>query len=159
MERRTPQAALHAIHRATAAPWTVAKLAAEAKLSRAPFARRFAAMIGQPSLTYLTWWRMTMAARLLRTSDAPLKSIAAQVGYTSEFAFSHAFKRTYGEAPAHTGGGVQSDDGALGTFIGSVAELVTLRRLDRSHGCAFLGACSRSCRIWQAWWSRQWTKA
>uniref|UniRef100_A0AAU2JZH5 AraC family transcriptional regulator n=1 Tax=Streptomyces sp. NBC_00049 TaxID=2903617 RepID=A0AAU2JZH5_9ACTN len=92
-------AALHAIHREPAAPWTVAKLAAEAGLSRAPFARRFALLIGQPPLGYLTWWRMTTAARLLRTSDAPLRSIAAQVGYTSEFAFANAFKRSHGTAP------------------------------------------------------------
>ncbi|MEU6845635.1 AraC family transcriptional regulator [Streptomyces sp. NPDC046716] len=92
-------AALHALHRDPAAPWTVAKLAAEAGLSRAPFAKRFATLIGQPPLGYLTWWRMTTAARLLRTSDAPLRSIAAQVGYASEFAFAHAFKRMHGTAP------------------------------------------------------------
>ncbi|MFD8008892.1 AraC family transcriptional regulator [Streptomyces sp. NPDC058955] len=92
-------AALHAIHRDPAAPWTVATLAAEAGLSRAPFARRFAALVGQPPLGYLTWWRMTTAARLLKTSDAPLRSIAAQVGYASEFAFAHAFKRAHGTAP------------------------------------------------------------
>ncbi|GLX41340.1 AraC family transcriptional regulator [Streptomyces roseochromogenus] len=92
-------AALHAIHQDPAAPWTVAKLAAEAGLSRAPFARRFATLIGQPPLGYLTWWRMTTAARLLRATDAPLRSIAAQVGYTSEFAFANAFKRTHGTAP------------------------------------------------------------
>ncbi|MFE7379104.1 AraC family transcriptional regulator [Streptomyces zhihengii] len=92
-------AAIHAIHRDPAAPWTVAKLAAEAGLSRAPFARRFAVLVGQPPLGYLTWWRMTTAARLLLTSDAPLRSIATQVGYTSEFAFAHAFKRTHGSAP------------------------------------------------------------
>ncbi|WP_329112917.1 AraC family transcriptional regulator [Streptomyces sp. NBC_01465] len=92
-------AALHAIHQAPGSPWTVAGLAAEAGLSRAPFARRFALLTGQPPLAYLTWWRMTTAARLLRTSNAPLRSIATQVGYTSEFAFAGAFKRTYGTAP------------------------------------------------------------
>lgn len=84
-------AALHAIHRAPAAPWTVAELAAEAGLSRAAFARRFALLVGQPPLGYLTWWRMTTAGRLLRTTDAPLRSVATQVGYTSEFAFANAF--------------------------------------------------------------------
>ncbi|MFF3014880.1 AraC family transcriptional regulator [Streptomyces sp. NPDC057939] len=92
-------AALHAIHRDPAAPWTVAGLAAEAGLSRAPFARRFATLVGQPPVGYLTWWRMTTAARLLRASDVPLRSLAAQVGYTSEFAFAHAFKRAHGTAP------------------------------------------------------------
>ncbi|WP_051466749.1 AraC family transcriptional regulator [Actinomadura oligospora] len=92
-------AALHAIHRAPARPWTVASLAAEAGLSRAAFAKRFSGMVGQPPLTYLTWWRMTTAARLLHTSDTPLAQVASQTGYSSEFAFANAFKREYGTAP------------------------------------------------------------
>ncbi|MBC9711291.1 AraC family transcriptional regulator [Streptomyces sp. TRM66268-LWL] len=92
-------AALDAIHGAPGDPWTVASLAGRAGLSRAPFARRFAALTGQPPLTYLTWWRMTTAARLLQTTDAPLKPLAAQVGYASEFAFAAAFKRAYGVPP------------------------------------------------------------
>ncbi|MFF3439512.1 AraC family transcriptional regulator [Streptosporangium sp. NPDC002721] len=92
-------AALQAMHRDPARPWTVAALAAEAGLSRAPFARRFTALLGRPPLTYLTWWRMATAARLLQESDAPLHAVAARVGYTSEFAFAGAFKRRYGIAP------------------------------------------------------------
>ena len=92
-------AALQAMHRDPARPWTVATLAAEAGLSRAPFARRFTALLGQPPLTYLTWWRMTTAARLLQESDAPLSAIAGRVGYASEFAFANAFKRQYATAP------------------------------------------------------------
>jgi AraC-like DNA-binding protein len=92
-------AALQAMHREPDRPWTVASLAAVAGLSRAPFARRFAALVGQPPLTYLTWWRMTTAARLLRASDAPLSVIASRVGYVSEFAFATAFKRRFGAAP------------------------------------------------------------
>ncbi len=92
-------AALRAMHDDPARPWTVAKLAAEAGLSRTPFARRFTALLGQPPLTYLTWWRMTTAAVLLRQSDAPLGAIAAEVGYASEFAFAAAFKRHQGIAP------------------------------------------------------------
>jgi AraC-like DNA-binding protein len=92
-------AALQAMHRDPTRPWTVATLAAEAGLSRAPFARRFTTLLGQPPLTYLTWWRMTTAAQLLHQSDAPLSAIAGRVGYTSEFAFANAFKRQYGTAP------------------------------------------------------------
>ncbi len=92
-------AALQSMHRDPARPWTVATLAAEAGLSRTPFARRFTALLGQPPLTYLTWWRMTTAARLLQESDAPLSTIAAKVGYSSEFAFATAFKRQHGAAP------------------------------------------------------------
>lgn len=91
--------ALHHVHRDPAHPWTVAGLAATAGLSRAPFAKRFTALVGQPPLTYLTWWRMTTAARLLRDTDEPLARIAGQVGYTSEFAFAAAFKRAHGTAP------------------------------------------------------------
>ncbi|WP_073498633.1 AraC family transcriptional regulator [Actinacidiphila paucisporea] len=103
-------AALRAMHRTPADPWTVERLAREAGLSRAAFARRFAALTGRPPLSYLTWWRMTLAARLLATSALPLSSVAAQVGYTSEFAFAHAFKRWCGLAPGryrrvHTQGG------------------------------------------------------
>lgn len=94
-------AALRAIQERPAEPWTVASLGHEASLSRAAFARRFAALTGQPPLTYLTWWRMTVAARLLRTGDASLQAIAGRVGYRSEYAFSKAFKRELGLAPAH----------------------------------------------------------
>ncbi|GGM69980.1 AraC family transcriptional regulator [Dactylosporangium sucinum] len=92
-------AALQAMHADPAAPWTVASLARVAGLSRAPFARRFGALAGQPPRTYLTWWRMTTAARLLREDGAPLHAVAARVGYTSEFAFATAFKRHFGTAP------------------------------------------------------------
>jgi AraC-like DNA-binding protein len=92
-------AALHAIHRDTAQPWTVASLAVQAGLSRAAFARRFTTLVGQPPLAYLTWWRMTTAARRLRDTTAPLHVIAAEVGYSSEFAFATAFKRHHGIAP------------------------------------------------------------
>ncbi|RST14140.1 AraC family transcriptional regulator [Streptomyces sp. WAC05374] len=92
-------AALQAIHRDPAHPWTVEGLGAEAGLSRAAFARRFTALTGQPPLAYLTWWRMTTAGRLLREDDAPLRSVAERSGYTSEFAFAKAFKREYGMAP------------------------------------------------------------
>lgn len=91
--------ALTAIHHDPAHPWTVAELGALAGLSRAAFARRFATLIGQPPLTYLTWWRMTTAARLLRESDAPLRIIAQQAGYSSEVALAAAFKRQYGLTP------------------------------------------------------------
>ncbi|MEH6375805.1 AraC family transcriptional regulator [Streptomyces sp. KLMMK] len=92
-------AALHALHDDPARPWTVEELAARAALSRAAFARRFTALVGQPPLAYLTWWRMTTAGRLLREGDAPLRTVAERAGYTSEFAFAKAFKREYGVAP------------------------------------------------------------
>lgn len=92
-------AALRRIHRHPDKPWTVEDLASVAGLSRAAFAKRFTTIVGQPPLTYLTWWRMTTAARLLRESDEPLRTIAARCGYASEYAFGKAFKRAYDTAP------------------------------------------------------------
>ncbi|MBX6383829.1 MAG: AraC family transcriptional regulator [Microbispora sp.] len=92
-------AALRAMHGEPERQWSVEELAGRAGLSRAAFARRFTALIGRPPLTYLTWWRMTIAARLLRTSDMPVHMVAGKAGYTSEYAFAHAFKRAYGLPP------------------------------------------------------------
>jgi transcriptional regulator GlxA family with amidase domain len=91
--------ALRQVHRHPEKPWTVEDLAAVAGLSRAAFARRFTTIVGQPPLAYLTWWRMTAAAKLLRQTDAPLRAIATRTGYASEYAFGKAFKRAYGTAP------------------------------------------------------------
>lgn len=92
-------AAIQAVHRDPAHPWTVAKLGERAGLSRAAFSRRFTTLVGQSPLAYVTWWRLTVAARLLRDEDAPISSIATRVGYTSQFAFANAFKRELGHSP------------------------------------------------------------
>jgi AraC-like DNA-binding protein len=91
--------ALQLLHDDPGRKWTVEELGARVGLSRAAFSRRFTSLVGQPPLTYLTWWRMTIAARMLRDVDAPLSVVARRVGYNSEFAFGHAFKREYGVAP------------------------------------------------------------
>lgn len=92
--------ALRLLHGEPARAWTVATLAAEVGLSRAALARRFAALVGQPPLAYLTAWRMRLAEERLRTSDLTLAAIAREVGYGSEFALSAAFKRERGSSPA-----------------------------------------------------------
>ncbi|MFI7469739.1 helix-turn-helix domain-containing protein [Nonomuraea sp. NPDC049646] len=68
-----------------------AVLGRRARLSRAAFSRRFTQFVGRPPLSYLTWWRLSTAARMLRDSDAALSTVAAAVGYGSEFAFANAF--------------------------------------------------------------------
>ena len=90
---------LLAMHADPARGWTVEALAGRAGLSRAAFAKRFSALVGEPPLSYLTRWRMTIAARMLRESDASLAAVAARTGYGSEFAFGKAFKREYGQPP------------------------------------------------------------
>lgn len=91
--------ALEAVHESPGDPWSVASLAREVGLSRAAFARRFLAATGEPPMTYLTRWRMTVAAQLLRDGDLTLADVADAVGYRSEFAFAKAFKRDYGVGP------------------------------------------------------------
>ncbi|GAA2632439.1 hypothetical protein GCM10010411_83410 [Actinomadura fulvescens] len=106
-------AALRGIHEQSERLWTVQSPAGHAGLSRAAFARRFTDLVGSPPLAYLTWWRMTMAARLLCDTDLPLRAVAARTGYTSEFAFARAFKREFGAAPGrYRHGPVPSGAGA-----------------------------------------------
>src|SRR3954453_13922015 len=87
------------LHPRRAEPWTLASLAQSVNLSRTTLARRFTELVGQPPLTYLTRWRMDLAARPLPETPEPVNVIAHGVGYTSEFAFSRAFTRMRGEAP------------------------------------------------------------
>lgn len=90
---------LQLIHDDPAHPWTVADLASKAGASRAALARRFSALVGEPPMTYLTGWRITTAADLLRHTDATVDAIARKVGYANAFALSVAFKRVRGTTP------------------------------------------------------------
>jgi transcriptional regulator GlxA family with amidase domain len=92
-------AALRAMHSAPAAPWSNDRLAAAAGVSRPTLARRFTALVGRPPMTYLTWWRLILAATLLRDTTETLAVIAARVGYGSPYALSHAFHREFGTTP------------------------------------------------------------
>lgn len=92
-------AALSLIHQDPRQPWTVATLASKVGMSRSTFAGRFAELVGEPPLHYVTRWRMQRAASLLREGKATLADIADRVGYESEAAFSKAFKRWVGAAP------------------------------------------------------------
>ncbi len=91
--------ALRALHADPAAAWTVERLAKTVGLSRAAFARRFTATVGEPPLAYLTGWRIALAKEALHRDGSTLASIAREVGYASEFALSAAFRRTAGEPP------------------------------------------------------------
>lgn len=92
---------LSAIHRAPGRDWTVDDLAQVCNLSRSTFAARFAERVGKPPATYLAHVRLDTAADLLRNTSLSVNHIAAKVGYTSEAAFSRAFKSRYSTPPAH----------------------------------------------------------
>ena len=92
--------ALSAIHRDPGHDWTVEELARACSLSRSAFAARFVARVGKPPATYLAHIRLDTATDLLRDTSLPVTLIAENVGYTSDAAFSRAFRRRYGAPPA-----------------------------------------------------------
>jgi AraC-like DNA-binding protein len=91
--------ALRMLHHNPSHHWTVASLAAETGVSRAALARRFTELVGEPPMSFLTGWRIALAADLLREPDTTVGAVAQQVGYGSPFALSTAFKRLRGVSP------------------------------------------------------------
>jgi len=92
--------ALQRLHERPAHPWTLEALGKEVGMSRSMLAERFVHFVGIPPMQYLAQWRIQLAASLLRSTTATLAEIADRVGYGSEAALSHAFKRLVGVAPA-----------------------------------------------------------
>jgi AraC-like DNA-binding protein len=88
------------LHGDPAHPWTLDELADGVAMSRSAFADRFTALVGQPPMQYLAQWRMQIAAGRLTSGSAKVSTIAEDVGYESEEAFSRAFKRLMGVSPA-----------------------------------------------------------
>ncbi|MEQ8278065.1 MAG: AraC family transcriptional regulator [Deltaproteobacteria bacterium] len=91
--------ALALIHGRPRERWTLANLARAVGSSRSTLAERFARLVGQPPMQYLTLWRMQLAARQLTNEGVKLFAVAQEVGYESEAAFSRAFKRVVGIPP------------------------------------------------------------
>jgi AraC-like DNA-binding protein len=87
------------LHARPAHQWTLESLAREAASSRSAVAKRFAELVGQPPMQYLAQWRMQLAANLMIRSGAKIATIASEVGYDSEAAFSRTFKKATGHAP------------------------------------------------------------
>lgn len=91
--------AILALHRQPGREWTVAELAAESHVSRSVFAQRFQTTIGMPPLRYATELRMRLASQWLIHERASIDIVAQRLGYTSQAAFSRAFKRVTGQPP------------------------------------------------------------
>jgi AraC-like DNA-binding protein len=79
--------------------WRLPELAKAVCMSRATFAVHFKAAAGVGPMGYLTEWRMRLAEHALRQNGASIAKLAESLGYASESAFSHAFKRVTGRAP------------------------------------------------------------
>jgi AraC-like DNA-binding protein len=87
------------LHSRVAHPWTIADLADEVGISRSALVERFTRYLSEPPMTYLTRWRLQLAARSLEKTSRGVAEIAAGVGYESEAAFNRAFKREFGKPP------------------------------------------------------------
>lgn len=99
--RRDPVVAqaVRLLQASPAEAWTVGTLARQARVSRATLARRFADVVGQPPMEFLTQWRVTLAADLILDPAETVASVARAVGYSSPYALSAAFKRVRGVSP------------------------------------------------------------
>lgn len=90
--------ALRLLHANVAFRWTVPMLASEVGMSRSAFTQRFTERVGRPPLDYLIRWRMVLAQKKLKENQTVAR-VAVAVGYNSQSAFAHAFKRTLGRTP------------------------------------------------------------
>jgi AraC-like DNA-binding protein len=104
--------ALALLHGDPGHAWTVEELARRAALSRSALAERFAQLVGEPPMQYLTRWRLALAAQALRSGGEAIARVADNSGYESLAAFSRAFKREFGVPPAawRDGRGLGSSD-------------------------------------------------
>lgn len=100
--------ALCAMHANPGWAWTLGELARVAAMSRTSFAQHFKAAAGVAPLSYLRRWRMLMAEQRLRDGKSPIAVVARSLGYESESAFSHVFKRVTGRAPRQVRNAVRS---------------------------------------------------
>jgi AraC-like DNA-binding protein len=91
--------ALRLMHSDPGRAWHLNELACAVAMSRTTFALHFKTVVGVPPLTYLLNWRMHLAQRALREENVQVSEVALSLGYTSESAFSNAFKRVMGQAP------------------------------------------------------------
>jgi AraC-like DNA-binding protein len=91
--------AVRLLQESPAEAWTIGALASQTRVSRATLARRFAEVVGQPPMEFLTEWRLTLAADLILDPRETVGSVARAVGYSSPYALSAAFKRVRGVSP------------------------------------------------------------
>ena len=92
--------ALSVLHARPAHDWTIEELGKDVGLSRSVLAERFGDLVGMPPMQYLARWRMQIASGLLNNGNTNIASIAAEIGYGSEAAFSRAFKKMVGVPPS-----------------------------------------------------------
>lgn len=83
-----------------AARHSVAALAATAGMSRSAFAREFSQAFAMSPMAFVARTRLHEAAEMLRSTNMPVKVIAASIGFSSRSHFSRAFRDVYGVDPS-----------------------------------------------------------
>jgi len=106
--------ALKLMHGNPSRAWQLEELAKATAMSRTTFALRFKTAAGVAPLTYLTEWRMRLAQKALREENVSVGSLARTLGYTSESALNHAFKRIIGDAPKRYRAAVRAASASAG---------------------------------------------
>ncbi|PJZ68880.1 AraC family transcriptional regulator [Leptospira perolatii] len=91
--------ALESIHKRISYSWTLENLANSVGISRASLANRFRDVLGFTPMDYLARLRIEKGYSLMKEQNTTLEEVARNVGYSSAFAFSKAYKRIHGVSP------------------------------------------------------------
>ena len=78
---------------------TIADISAEVGLSQSHFMKYFKNTMGTSFIEYLNEYRLTMASRLLISSESSILAIAEEVGYENLSYFNRTFKKRFGMTP------------------------------------------------------------
>lgn len=78
---------------------TIAEIAKEVGLSESHFMKYFKNAMGTSFIDYLNEYRLTMASRLLISSDSSILAIASEVGYENLSYFNRTFKKRFKMTP------------------------------------------------------------
>ena len=79
---------------------TIEDMAAEVGLSQSHFMKYFKNTMGTSFIDYLNDYRLTMASRLLISSDSSILDIASEVGFDNLSYFNRSFKKKYAQTPS-----------------------------------------------------------
>lgn len=78
---------------------TIEDVAKEVSLSQSHFMKYFKNTMGTSFIDYLNEYRLTMASRLLISSDSSVLDIAAEVGFDNLSYFNRSFKKRFQQTP------------------------------------------------------------
>lgn len=79
---------------------TITDIAKEVGLSQSHFMKYFKNTMGTSFIDYLNEYRLTMASRLLVSSDSSILDIASEVGFENLSYFNRIFKKRFAQTPS-----------------------------------------------------------